>query len=435
LSDGLSDGVISAVSRIAGLRVAARTSSFSFKGRNLPVEDIAEQLRVRYVLEGSLRRSGAEIRVAARLFDAPDRAQVWTGDYRHRGDDLFALEDSIAGAIGRELTTGSAPPAAPAAGRTRDGVAIDEYLRGLDALRRRTSGADLSRAIAHFEVAVGRDAAFGRAWAGLASALLLVPEYGGGRVAPSLQRAREAIGQAVALDPASPEALAALGYLRKAYEWDWRGAEEAFGRALAVDSNAATVHQWYGELLDALGRYEEAGARLERAALLDPLWPGMRMTLGSHYLAAGRLGDGRRELERAAALQPGYWPAEFQLFLLDLVERRLDAAEGRVMGLGKATGIDPAGLSAVIRGVAEPGARAGAISVVEQWATARTAPSIVLASFFAQLGATDRGLDLLEAGARERDPFVTLVRWWPALEPLRRHPRFAALLRELNLAD
>ncbi len=435
-SDGITEEILSAVARIPGLRVAARTSAFTFKGQTIPAPEIARRLRVRHLLEGSVERAGRAVRVRARLVDGPRDTEVWSERFDQRADNVFALQDSVAGAIARELRarvgTGVAGDGLRAS-RTADPEAYDAYLRGLQALRGRAGVADLQRAIAQFERATARDSSFAKAWAGLASAWILMPEYGGAPADVAAPTARLAIARAAQLDSASSDVLAALGYLRRSYEWDWAGAEAAFRRALSVDPNAATIWQWLGETMDAVGRYADAEEALDHAEALDPVSPVVRLARGSHFLAAGNRPRARAEFGRALELQAGFWPASVQLLLLELVEGRIGPAESLIAAQEPYLPFDPALARAVLAGVRDRSARDQAITMVEQWQGAGTAPVIVAASFLALLQDPDRAFAVLEAGLDRREPHMALIRWWPALEPLHRDPRFAGLLRQLGL--
>ena len=286
-SDGLSEEILGAVSRIPGLRVAAHTSSFALKGTRLPVGEIGQKLGVRHVLEGSVQREGDNVRVRARLVDANSGYQVWDAKYDKQASNLFALEDEVAAAIAAAITThlGVAATDAPrAAGGTLNAAAHDAYLRGRQALRQRSGAVDLMQAIAQFQAALVLDSTYARAWAGLGTAQVLLPEYGGATVPQATPEARRAITHALALDSTSAEAWAALGYLQKSYDWDWKAAEASYDRALALDPNAAGTWQWYGELLETVGRHEDAGKAFQKSVALDPVSPVAQMALGSHLV-------------------------------------------------------------------------------------------------------------------------------------------------------
>jgi serine/threonine-protein kinase len=433
-SDGITEEILSTVSRIPGVRVAARTSAFAFKGKAVPAPELAKQLHVRHLLEGSVERSGDAVRVRARLVDGPRDTEIWNQRFDHSASDLFALQDSVAGAVARALTsTIGAGQAIPGAGRTTDPDAYDDYLRGIRALRARTGPAELEEAVRWFDRAVARDSGFARAWAGLASAWTLMPDYGARPAAVAIPEARRAIARALALDSANGEVLAAQGYLLRSYDHDWRGAEQAFREALALDPNAATTWQWLGETLDGIGRYPGADSAFARALTLDPMSPVVMLARGSHFLAAGDIARGREELARAMALQPGFWPASVQVWLLDVAEgkleqaRKLVASDGAFFPFG--TDIAMEILAAKETGTSSPGL-AASLAALQGGAKA---PVIVVASLYAILGETGEALDALDEGIRRNEPLGTLIRWWPALKPLHGQPRFHQMLQHLKL--
>ena len=320
-SDGLSEEILGAVSRIPGLRVAAHTSSFALKGTRLPVGEIGQKLGVRHVLEGSVQREGDNVRVRARLVDANSGYQVWDAKYDKQASNLFALEDEVAAAIAAAITThlGVAATEAPrAAGGTLDAAAHDAYLRGRQALRQRSGAVDLMQAIAQFQAALVLDSTYARAWAGLGTAQVLLPEYGGATAPQATPEARRAIMRALALDSTSAEAWAALGYLQKSYDWDWKAAEASYDRALALDPNAAGTWQWYGELLETVGRHEDAGNAFQKSVALDPVSPVAQMALGSHLVTVNDRAAGRAAFEKSLELEPRLWPALVQLMFMEI---------------------------------------------------------------------------------------------------------------------
>ena len=431
-SDGITEEILSTVSRIPGVRVAARTSAFAFKGKSVPAPEIAKQLKVRHLLEGSVERSGDAVRVRARLVDGPGDTEIWNQRFDHSASDLFALQDSVAGAVARALTS-ALGASGSSAGRTSDREAYDAYLRGISALRSRAGPAQLEEAVTWFGRAVARDSGFARAWAGLASAWTLMPDYGGRPAAVAVPEARRAIMRALRLDSTSSELLAARGYLRRSYDHDWPGAEDAFRKALAVDPNAATTWQWLGETLDGIGRYAGADSAFERARTLDPVSPVVMLAHGSHFLAVGDYPRGREELSRAMALQPGFWPASVQLWLLALAEEKFDEAGALTASEGGSFPF-PADLARQILEAKETGKPSPALaaSLAALHSGGKT-PVIIVASLHAVLDETGEALDALDEGIRRNEPLGTLIRWWPPLAPLRREPRFHQMLEQLKL--
>ncbi|MCU0621413.1 MAG: protein kinase, partial [Gemmatimonadales bacterium] len=395
-SDGISEEILDAVARIPGLSVAARTSSFALRGASLDAHAIGTRLRVRHVLDGSVERDGGRVRVRARLADAASGTQLWHEKYDRETRDVFALQDEIAGAIAGALTAQLGSVAAPrTAGGSSDAAAVDEYLRGREALRARTSSHDLRRAERHFVAATARDPSFARAWAGLASSRVLLPDYEGGSVEAATAGAAEAIARALALDSASAEAHAALGYLAKSYRYDWTGAEAALRRALQLAPNDANTHQWYGELLATLGRGDEARTQFERAVALDPESPVAYLALGSWYLAEGDRGRNGAAFDRALALRADFWAIHLWRAWLAMAEGDSAVALDAAARFAAATGQAPGAYQLLARARADAAHRPAARDTIEEWRRDGQQPFIV-ANWYLAIGDDDRALDALD---------------------------------------
>jgi eukaryotic-like serine/threonine-protein kinase len=292
-SDGVTEELISALGRVAGLRVAARASSFAFKGKPLDVREVGRELNVGAVLDGSVRRVGTRLRVTAELVQAHDGTRLWSETYDRELRDVFAVQDDLARAIVRALRERLRLPPGPAGGlvkaSTRDLEAHDLYLQGRYLWNQRTYES-LLRGITYFERAVARDSTYAEAYAGLADTYLIVPVFGPTRPRDAFPKAKLAAERAVGLDSSLAEAHASLGYAYMLNEYDWRGAKAELERAVILNPNYATGHQWYAEYLRATGQVAAAVAELERARELDPLSRIIADEL-SYYLAL----NGRHE--------------------------------------------------------------------------------------------------------------------------------------------
>jgi len=298
-SDGISEEILNVLARVPDLSVAARTSSFQFKGEKRDVEQIAAQLKVRMVLEGSVRKQADRVRITAQLIDAQTGFHVWSETYDRELKDIFAIQDEIARAIGDELkvrVVGAAGSGSSVSG-TKNLKAHDLYLRGL-ALWQVRRDDELWAAIDSFQQAIAADPEFAEAWGGLALCYAVIPDYTV-RIAyvDAFANAREAAERALVLDPTLAEAYAALGNVENS-DLHYETAVALFKRAIALKPSFATAHQWLGTTVMVTGKREESLASLERAAALDP----RSLIVASNYSSMLMIAD--RNVDAIAACEP-----------------------------------------------------------------------------------------------------------------------------------
>ncbi|MEE8116154.1 MAG: protein kinase, partial [Gemmatimonadales bacterium] len=271
-SDGVTEDVINALTKIPGLRVAARTSAFAFKGKNQDVREIGRQLNVTTVLEGSVRRSANRLRITAQLINAADGYHLWSEQYDRDLDDVFAVQDEISCSIVETLKGElgfSDEGRALVKPQTRNMEAYEVYLKGRFFWNQRGEG--LLRACDLFEQAIEMDPEYAQAYAGLGDTYNLLGWYRARPPEVVFPKARAAAERAIELDDTLAEAYTSLAFEKMCYEWAWRDAERAFVRSLELNPGYATTHHWYAEFLMTQGRLVEAIDAAERAAQLDPL--------------------------------------------------------------------------------------------------------------------------------------------------------------------
>jgi TolB-like protein/Tfp pilus assembly protein PilF len=306
-SDGMTDELANALSKLPGLRVASRTSAYAFKGRkDADVGEIGRKLHVQAILEGAVRRSGDRLRVGAQLTNVSDGLAIWSDTYERRTSDIFTVQDDIARAIADALKLklgSSAAELSSTSHGTENLDAYDAFLRGRYFWNRR-GAANLRKALAYFDESIGKDQRFARAYAGMAITYALIPEYTDSAPAGALAKARSAATRALALDSTLAEAHAALG-LAALDAWDFHGAEAEYQKAIALDPEYPTGHQWYGELLFQTGRLDSSLVELRRALALDPLAPIHSVAMGYALTLAGRYGDAVQQFGKAEELAPG----------------------------------------------------------------------------------------------------------------------------------
>jgi TolB-like protein/Tfp pilus assembly protein PilF/tRNA A-37 threonylcarbamoyl transferase component Bud32 len=436
-SDGLTEELITSLSQVEGLRVAARTSSFQFKGRSADVREVGRNLDVGAVLEGSVRRSGNRLRIAAQLVNVADGYQLWSQAYDREVTDVFAVQEEIARAIVEALRVklGVAAGAALSAVPTRDLEAYDLYLKGRFAWNQRSAAA-MPEAVRYLEGAVARDSGFARAWAALADSYILLVPYAGASRDSTWPKARAAAETALALDSTLAEAHTALAYGTMIYGWDWPAAEASFRRAIAANPNYPTGHHWYGDFLAGRGRLEESLREMQRAQALDPLSRIIGVELGWIYRLMGRDDEAEAQLRRTLALDPNYAHARFNLGLVFLEDgRHAEAIQElrRSIELGGDYDIQHA---ALICAYARSGDQATARRLLDEL-TVRAKRgefgSFTLAIAYTGLGELDRAFELLHQAIDERDLFQAEIFFDPLLHPLRGDPRYARVLERMGI--
>jgi serine/threonine-protein kinase len=430
LSDGITEEIISTLSRRRTIRVAARASCFAFKDKHPSVQEVAEQLGVTNVLDGSVRRAGNRVRVATQLVDAGTGFPVWSDRFDRAFDDVFAIQDEIASAVADALSATLLHDSGPWTREAVAGTAYEHYLRGRYALNKRTE-AELRSAARHFTAAAEEQSDYALAFAGLADALLLLGVYGAQTPGEVLPPAREATERALALDPSLGESHATLGAVLALYDWDWTRAGDAFRRAVALSPRSPTV--WQSRAMYHLlpqGQLDEARAAIDRARTLDPLSMAIATSVGVVYHLAGDSAGAVRALQRAIELDASF-PMTY--YFLGGVLR--DAGDGSAAIDAFHTAIAKSGgTPEMTAGLAQAHARAGDLDRARALqaemvaaATTRHVPQGLVAQVHAALGAIEPAVAALERAAEAREPELVLLGVRPAYAPLRGHPRFDAL--------
>jgi len=309
-ADGLSDELLGVLSRIPGLRVAARTSSFSFKDKDVKIADIGRELKVATVLEGSVRKAGDRVRITAQLIGVTDGFQLWSETYDRELEDIFEVQNDIAGSVARALQVTLL--GTESASRQIDPDAYNAYLQG-KFFADRLGEESLRAAVGHYEQALEIEPDWAEAWVGLAVAESRRADFGYVQFEEGYVAARSAAEQAVRLDPDLATAHAVAGWIKLSYDWDWVGADAAYRRALKLEPGNAAALGGAAHLARTLGRYDEAVALSRREVELDPLSPWAHLFLGEHALLAGRFDEATVALEKTLKLNPSQTAAHWSL--------------------------------------------------------------------------------------------------------------------------
>jgi TolB-like protein/Flp pilus assembly protein TadD len=302
-SDGLTEEIIDAVSRVPNLRVVARTSAFSFKGNDTDVRKIAGQLNVGAVLEGSVRKSGDELRITAQLNRASDGTHLWSHEYDKRLTDVFAVQHDIAEQIASNLRAGSAPPAAPT--DVRNAEAYRLLQEGRYFFNKFEAPDANMKAIERFQQAIALDPKMAAAYSGLADAQAYLAETMAARPTEVMPKAQEAAKKAVELDPNSAAAHTSLGTVMLDYDRDIEGGQREFLRAMKLNPGSAYSHHWYAHSLEAQNKLPEALREMRVALDMDPLSIAINWDVGNELICARQFSEAVTHLNKAHELFSG----------------------------------------------------------------------------------------------------------------------------------
>ena len=328
-AEGMTEELISTLSKIRGLNVIARTSVGKYKGVKLDITEIGNALRVGSILEGSVRTSGDEARVSVNLVDVQSEKTILTREYTRSIKDVFAIQSDIAqdltSALSIQLLSGDRE--LPEKRGTENSEAYRQYLLGRFHLNKRT-GDEVVKAIDFFEQAVNKDTTFALAYAGLAESYTLAGNAGYGSLPreKAIDAAKKYAGRAIALDESQAEAHASLAYVKFRIDWDWPGAEAEFKRALQLKPGYARAHEWYGLYLLIMGRFDDALKEMTRAQELDPLSASVSTGIGRIYHCQYRTEEAIAQFRKTLELDPEYAEAYFGLGMTYTVARRYDEA-------------------------------------------------------------------------------------------------------------
>ena len=434
-SDGLAEELIALLTRVSELHVPARTSSFYFKGKQATITEIAAALHVAHVLEGSVRKAGNTIRITVQLVRVDTGYHLWSQAYDRTLEDIFKVQDEIAGAVVRSLSVALLSGTLPARTSVPNSEAYQLYLRGRFHWNRR-SPEDFHKAIGFFQQAIAIDPGYALAYTGLADCYSLLPIYDRKASATeTMLQAKAAILKALSIDDSLAEAHASLGLILGLYDFDWAGAERHYLRAIEFHPNAPAPHQWYGELLVNCGKFD-AGLAQSRAALaLDPLSQVANLALGIALNSARRFDEAVTQLQ--ATLQIGRNFADTNYFLFEAYANQhsyqeavtVYARQKRLDGESAAS-VDAS--KTAFAADAWPGFLRQRIAVLE--AEQQPVPEEI-ASFYARLGSVDQALAWLEKSYAGRSARLTHLKVDARYDNLRSDPRFDDLLRRVGLSS
>ena len=430
-SDGLSEEIINALTRVPGLKVIARTSAFAFKGRNEDIRRIARTLGVTLVLEGSVRRASGRLRVTAQLVDAADGAHRWSQRYDREMSDIFAVQDDIAAAIAGALTLKLAPPSER---RMPSLPAYEAYLRYRSYQWQFTPEAS-RRSRECLEQALALDPEFALPYVGLADYYFALAAVGGSPSHEAMPRARELAQRALEIDPDLPEAHAMLGIVAGHYDYDWSEAERRFRLAVKREPLSPHLRQWYGTFfLFATGRTDEARLQLSRVIEEDPLCQMWRLMRANLLPSAGLEHEALDDARKAVELDPDFWLGWADLGLL--CARRHQHTEAMQCAERAMAGAPwcPYSIGVMAAALANEGQATRAEPLLAALQGDAYGGPVGLAVYFLARGEIEQAVEWSAKAAERRFP-AFIPRLIRTFEPSLRHsPAWPAVLKKMNLA-
>jgi len=435
-SDGVTEEIINTLAKVAGLHVAARTSSFSFKGKDEDVTEIGRRLRVATVLEGSVRKAGQRVRIAAQLVNAADGYHIWSEAYDRELADIFEVQEEIARAIvGKLKVEFMGEGDQPLVQRHTENLnAYNLYLRGRYFWNQRERG--LMKGIEHLEHAIAADGRYALAYSGLADSYNLLGFYGFLRPKEAFPKAKVQARKALKLDPELGEAHASLAFACMLFDRKWADVEREFTRAMELNPAYVTAHHWYSEFLMAMGRMEEGIAEARQALRLDPIGLIINTLLGMALYFARDYGRAIEACLKTLDLEPDFLPAYLWLGLAYGQTDRHDKAI-EIFEKAKAQSDGRPAVAALLGHAYALAGRTGdaeaALEELREVSRTSYVSPFDLARIYIGLGERASGLERLEDAYEERAIGLVWMGVDPTLDPVRSDPGFQDLLRRMDL--
>jgi TolB-like protein/DNA-binding winged helix-turn-helix (wHTH) protein/cytochrome c-type biogenesis protein CcmH/NrfG len=429
-ADGMTDELTTVLAKIGSLRVISRTSSMQYRNSHKPLAQIANELNVDAVVEGSVTRSSDRVRITAQLVDARNDRHLWAETYDRDTRDILALQSDVASAIAKQVKAQITPAetAKLSTVRQADPEAYQFYLQGLYYWDKGTEQA-AANSREYFQKAIEKDPGFARAWVGLAFAYNLLGDYAHGK---------EAARKALSLDDTIGRGHAAFAFATWRGDWDWGVAQSEFKRAIELDPNDAHAHHAYAGYLSALRRFEEAHSEMQRAVEIDPLAALANTNLGSIYWSSHDFDRAIQQLNRALEIDPNFPDAHF---VLGLVYESSGKYEHALVEFEKCETLSRNGnllaaRAAVAHLYAVQGRRADALRLLEEVKAAHKPGELLsysIALVYVGLGDKDRAFQWLQNSFAEHDDDLLDLNDDPRVEPLHSDSRFQALVRRVGI--
>ncbi len=436
--DGIAEELINALTHIKELRVVARSSAFAFKGEKYDVREIGKKLTVETVLEGSVRKAGNRIRVTAKLINVADGYHLWSERYDRKLEDVFAIQDEVTLAIvdNMKLKLLGEEKERLTKRHTEDLESYNLYLKGRYYSNKRTEN-DLKIGLDYFNKSIEKDHTYALPYAGLADCYIIMGWYTYLSPKEAFPKAKAAAEKAIKMDKSLVEAHTSLAYLKELFEWNWQEAEKGFKRALELNPNYATAHQWYAVYLGAMGRHDESISEVNRAQELDPLSLVNSATKGNMLYLARKYDQSIYELKKTLEMDQNYMIAHFFLVSPYLQKRMYKEAIAEVQRAMKLSiKDDPLLLELLGICYSFSGRRNEAKKVLDK--LAQIEKKRYVSSFFRSLihlglRQKNQAIEWLNEAYKERDHWLEFLNVDPRFDSMRDDPKFKNILKKMDL--
>jgi TolB-like protein/DNA-binding winged helix-turn-helix (wHTH) protein/Flp pilus assembly protein TadD len=436
-ADGMTDELISDLGQISALRVISRTSVMAYKHVRKPLPQIARELNVDAVVEGTVLRSGDQVRITAQLIEASSDKHLWSQSYQGELRDTLALQNQVARAIADQIRVNLNPQEQAALKNVKvvNPQAYESYLKGRYFWNKRTADG-LKVALAYFNQAIDEDPKYAQAYSGLADTYALLGDWQYAVMTPkeALPKAKAAAIKALELDNALGEAHNSLAFCLDGFDWDFDSAGNEFRRAIELNPGYATAHHWYAWHLSLLGRYDEAIAEMRKAENLDPLSLIINADLAEILVLAHSYDESIRQSQKTIEMDPDFALAHNQLGQAYLQKQMHDEAIAELEKAAQLSRGSPTIIANLARAYAASGKRSETtklLSDLKKRSNSIYSHGSEIAVIYAALGDTDQAMNWLEKGYQERFNPGVLLR--PGFDSLRSDPRFQDLVRRIGL--
>jgi len=436
-ADGMTDELISDLGQLSALRVISRTSVMVYKRARKPLREIARELNVDAVVEGTVFRSGDQVRITAQLIEAASDKHLWSQSYEGEVRDTLALQSKVAKAIAEQVRINLNPQeqATLKSIKVVKPEAYESYLKGRYFWNKRTADG-LKVALAYFNQSIEEDPTFARAYSGLADTYALLGdwEYAVMSPAEALPKAKAAAIKALELDSTLGEAHNSLAFSLDVFDWNLDSAGKEFRRAIELNPGYATAHQWYASHLIVLGRNAEAISEMRKAESLDPLSLIMGADLAEFLVISHSYDESIRESRKTIEMDPNFALAHNQLGQAYLQKHMLDDATAELLKAVQLSGNSPTCMANLARAYVASGRRSEAVALLndlKRRSNSSYSHASEIAAVYTALADTDQAMSWLQRGYEERFNPSVLLR--PGFDPLRADPRFQDLLHRIGL--